>query len=140
MLKHERRFLASLIDLFIVLTITLVINIFIPNGIFMRRYLFGLIYFLVGFIYMFLCLVISKNRTIGLYALSLKLLHKDWKNPTMKAIIIRGLVAGVPVLYLINILYMLINKSEITLFDELSDSFVVNTGDNYSVDKTNNSH
>ena len=38
-------------------------------------------------------------------------------------------------MYLLNFLYVFINKSEITLFDELSDTFIAPVGDAYKVNK-----
>jgi hypothetical protein len=68
------------------------------------------------------------------------MLSRDWEKPKMKNIILRSFVNGAPVLYLLNILYMLLNKSETTFFDELTDSFIVKTGDAYSVMKNESAH
>ena len=138
MLTHEKRILATTIDVSIVLVFSLIVNIFVPNNMFSNDFSFAVIYLFSGFLYMFLSLIISKDKTIGLYSMSLKMLSRDWKKPTMKNIILRSLTNGVPVLYLVNILYMLLNKSETTFFDELTDSFIVKTGDAYSVMKHEN--
>ena len=67
--------------------------------------------------------------------MELNILNKDWSKPSMKAIIIRSLAYGVFAIYLLNLLYLFMNKSEVTLFDELSDSFVAPVGDAYKVNK-----
>lgn len=138
MLTHERRILAAIIDVGIVLILSLVINIFVPNNLFNNDLTFSAVYLVVGFLYMFLSLLITKDRTIGLYSMSLKMLAKDWDKPNMKIIILRSLANGVPVLYLVNILHMLLNKSDTTFFDELTNSVVVKTADGYNIINSEN--
>ena len=133
MLLHEKRFFATVIDIGIVLVISLLINIFVPTNLFTNGLVFSIIYFIVGFVYTFLCLLISKDRTIGLYSMSLKLLNNDWSKPTSKSILLRSLTSGVLVLHFINMFYIILNKTTITLIDEISDSFVIKTGDVYNV-------
>jgi uncharacterized RDD family membrane protein YckC len=134
MLTHERRLLATIIDVSITLVLSLLLNIFIHKII--PDYILGflIIYFFIGFIYMFLSLIISKDKTVGLYLVSLRMLDRDWSKPKIKTIIIRALLHGVPALYLVNILYMILYKTDVTLFDELSDSFIVKTGDAYTIE------
>lgn len=135
MLTHERKFLAALIDIAVVLVATLVIYIFVPKLDNANAFLFSLIYFVVAFLYFFIYLLISKDTTLGLRIMELKILNKDWSKPSMRAIIIRSLAYGVFAIYLLNLLYLFMNKSEVTLFDELSDSFVAPVGDAYKVNK-----
>ena len=137
MLTHEKRILASFIDISIVLVLSLLVNIFIPNTMFNSDLTFSILYLIIGFTYTFLCLIISKDRTIGLYSMSLRLLSDGWDKPSLKIITLRSLVHGVPVLYLVNILYMLLNKTDNTFFDELTGSFVAKTGDVYNVSINN---
>lgn len=134
MLTHERRLLASVIDIGIMLTVTLLVGLFIPKTIFTRDLTYSLIYFVVAFIYEFVSLFVTKDRTIGLYAMSLRLLGRDWDKPNIKSILIRSITHAVPILYIVNILYMLLNKTQDTFFDELSNSIIVQTGDSYIVD------
>ena len=133
MLTHEKRIIASIIDIAIVLVISLVINIFIPTTVYNNNIIFLLTYFLVGFSYIFLSLTISKDRTIGLAIMSLRLLSDKWIRPNMKVIIIRSLTHGVLVLHLVNILYMLLNKTTDSLFDKLANSVVINDNDTYNL-------
>ena len=135
MLLHERRFLASLIDIGIVLLLSLIVNLFIPSVPFASNLIFFTIYFIIGFLYMFLSLLISKDSTIGLYSISVKLMGKDWEKPNIKMIFLRAITHAVPALYLVNILYMTLNKSTETLFDVISDSFMVKLGDTYKVEE-----
>ena len=67
--------------------------------------------------------------------MDLKIVNKDWSKPTRKSIVIRSASYGLLVMYLLNFLYIFINKSEITLFDELSDTFIAPVGDAYKVNK-----
>jgi hypothetical protein len=67
--------------------------------------------------------------------MDLKLLNKDWSKPTIKSIIIRALSYSSIMMYLLNLLYLFLNKSEVGLFDELSDSFVAPIGDAYQINK-----
>lgn len=133
MLTHERRFLASVIDIGIVTIISIIIALLLPKTFLGIEIIFFLTYFVIGFIYMYLSLLFTKNRTIGIHMLSLKMLGDDWCDPDKKAILIRSLTNGVPVLYGVNILYMLLNRSDRTFFDELTNSFIVTVGDTYKI-------
>ena len=134
MLKHEKRFLATLIDIGIVLILSFAVYLFLPHFSFLNEYLFVLLYFVIGFIYTFLSLFLTRGYTIGLSSLSLKLLDKDWERVSKRNIVIRALSQAVPIMYLVNILYMLLNKTDVTFFDELTHSMVVNTGTNVSAE------
>ena len=138
MLTHEKRILATLIDIGIVLVLSLLVNIFIPNTVFNSDLTFLLLYLVFGFGYTFFCLLISKDRTVGLYSMSLRLLSNSWEKPSLKIITLRSLVHSIPVLYLVNVLYMLLNKTDNTFFDELTYSFVVKTGDVYNLEVNKN--
>ena len=136
MLTHEKRILAAVIDIGIVMVIALLINILLPTSIFSGDITFLIVYFIVGFIYTSLCLVISKDKTIGLYSMSLRLLGNDWGQPGKKVILLRSITFGVLAIHIINILYMVLNKSETTLFDEISDSFIISSGDAYKIENS----
>lgn len=136
MLTHERRILASVIDVAVVLVISLLINLFIPNNIYTSDLTFYLVYMGVGFIYMFLSLLISKDSTIGLYSMSLKLLSTEFEKPNMKIIVLRSLANGIPALYLVNILHMLLNKTSETYFDILTNSVIVKTGATFNIENS----
>lgn len=134
MLTHEKRILASIIDVGIVVILSLFINIFVSESIFNNEATFLIICSLVGFVYVFVSLLISKDRTIGLYSMSLRLLDRDWSRPDIKIVLLRSLTFGVLPLYIVNILYMILNKSETTFFDEISNSFIISSGDAYKID------
>lgn len=135
MLLHERRFLASLIDVGIVLVFSLLVSLFIPSYIYASDLIFLIIYFISGFLYMFISFLITKDSTIGLYLISLKLMGKDWQQPSIKTICLRAITHAVPALYLVNFLYMALNKSTETLFDAITDSFMVKLGDAYQIEE-----
>lgn len=135
MLTHERRFLAAIIDIAVILILTVMIYLFVPKLDYANSFLFGIIYALVAFLYFFIYLLISKDTTLGLKIMDLKLLNKDWSKPTIKSIIIRALSYSSIMMYLLNLLYLFLNKSEVGLFDELSDSFVAPIGDAYQINK-----
>ena len=135
MLTHERKFLAALIDVALVLAITLIIFLFLPKVNYGKSLLFVLIYAIVAFSYFFSYLSITKNSTLGLKIMNLKVLNIDWSKPTRKSILLRSVSYTIPVFYLLNIFYLFLNRSETTLFDELSESFVAPVGDIYNISK-----
>lgn len=138
MLTHERKFLAGLIDVALVLIVTLIIYLFIPKVDYAKSFMFFAIYAVVAFLYFYLYLLISKDSTLGLKIMDLKILNKDWSKPSHKSILLRSLAYTVPVLYFLNFLYLFINKNEITFFDEVSNSFVAPVGDTYHISQNNN--
>ena len=119
----------------IALILSLLLNLIIPTNLFNNSFLFTLIYFVVAFLYHFICLIITKNRTIGLYSMSLKLLDRDWNDPNSKVILLRSLINGALILHLVNVFYILFNKTTNTFFDEISESIVVKTSDSYQFNK-----
>ena len=135
MLTHERKFLAALIDVALVLVIALIIFLFLPNVNYGKTLLFVLIDAIVAFSYFFSYLSITKNSTLGLKIMNLKVLNIDWSKPTRKSILLRSVSYTIPVFYLLNIFYLFLNRSETTLFDELSESFVAPVGDIYNISK-----
>lgn len=135
MLTHERKFLAALIDIAVVLVLTVILYLFVPKLDYANTFLFALIYAIVAFLYFFIFMLVSKDTTLGLKIMELKILNKDWSKPTIKSILIRSVSYTTIVIYVLNLLYLFINKSEVTLFDELSDSFVAPIGDAYKVNK-----
>ena len=58
MLAHEKKFLAALIDIAVVLLMTLVIYIFIPKLDNANAFLFAFVYFVVAFLYFFIYFLI----------------------------------------------------------------------------------
>ena len=135
MLTHERKFLAALIDIAVVLVLTVILYLFVPKLDYANTFLFALIYAIVAFLYFFIFMLVSKDTTLGLKIMELKILNKDWSKPTLKSILIRSVSYTTIVIYVLNLLYLFINKSEVTLFDELSDSFVAPIGVAYKVNK-----
>ena len=133
MLTHEKRIIASAIDIAVVLVISLIVNILIPNTIYNSDITFSLAYFVIGFLYMFICLLVSKDRTIGLACMSLRLLSDKWVMADLKIITIRSLANGVLVLHLVNMFYMILNKTTDSFFDKLANSVVIKNSDVYDI-------
>ena len=137
MLVHEKRFFATVLDVSIVMVFALLLNLVMPTNLFNNSFLFSLIYFVVAFLYYFISLLITKNRTIGLRVMSLKLLDRQFNDPDSKIILLRSLTNGVLILHLINVFYILFNKTTSTLFDEISESVIVKTSDAYNFNDEN---
>ena len=138
---HEKRFLATLIDsgigVVLAFLLSLLCNLFLNIEFMNFDYYFLVMFTITMFLYQFVCLLILKTRTIGLGLVSLKLLSRDWEKISIKQNILRSLAISVPVLFLVNLLYMFLYKTKsITLFDDISDTMVVNTGNNYHVEDT----
>lgn len=138
---HEKRFLATLIDagigavlaFILSLVLNLIFNIEFMN--FDYYYLF--MFVITMFLYQFINLLILKNQTIGLGLMSLKILSRDWEKVSLKQNVLRSVSISIPILFVINVLYMFVYKTKsTTLFDDISETMVVNTGNNYHVDET----
>ena len=135
---HEKRFLATLIDFGVVILLSLLFGILF-NMLFKINfaswdYYYIFVFNITMFLYQFLCVLLFKNRTLGLYLMSLKLLSNDWEKVNVKQNILRAVSISIPVLFIVNLLYMFVYRTKsITLFDDISDTMVVNTGDNYHV-------
>jgi uncharacterized RDD family membrane protein YckC len=63
------------------------------------------------FLYQFLCLLFMKTHTIGLVLMSLKVMSRDWEKTNVKQNLLRSLSIAIPILFVVNILYMLIYKT-----------------------------
>lgn len=141
MMLHEKRFLATLIDagvgVVLAFVFSLLCNTFLDIRFMNFDYYYLFMFTITMFLYQFLCIVFMKTHTLGLYLMSLKLLSRDWEKVNIRQNILRSAAISVPVLFVINVLYMFIYKTKsITLFDDISDTMVVNTGSNYHVDET----
>lgn len=137
---HEKRFLATLIDAGIgsvlALLLSLLFNLFLNIKFMNYDYYYLIIFMLTMFIYQFLCLLIFKTHTIGLGLMALKVLSRDWEKVNIKQNLLRSLSISIPVLFVVNLLYMFVYRTKsITLFDDISETMVVHTGNNYHVDE-----
>ena len=133
MLTHEKKFLSAIIDISVVLIVTFVIYLFIPKIDYAKSVTFFIIYAITAFLYFLIYLLISKDSTLGLKIMNLKMVSRDWSKPSKKSILLRSVSYMAPVLYLVNFLYIYINKSDSTFFDEISDSFIAPLGDTYNL-------
>ena len=138
---HEKRFLATLIDAGIgavlAFILSLVLNLMFNIEFMNFDYYYLFMFVITMFLYQFINLLVLKNQTIGLGLMSLKVLSRDWERVSIKQNILRSLSISVPILYIINVLYMFVYKTKsITLLDDISETMVVNTGSNYHVNET----
>ena len=133
MLKHEKRFLSALIDIGIVLIISLIMKIILPNIELYTDLLLLIIYFVVSFLYHSICFITLKDKTIGMHIMSLKCVSNDYSRVSQKSLLIRTIAYSVPIFYSVNILYMLLYKTDETYFDKLSNSYVAKLGETYKI-------
>ena len=138
---HEKRFLATLIDAGIgavlAFVLSLVLNLIFNIEFMNFDYYYLFMFVITMFLYQFVNLLVLKNQTIGLGLMSLKVLSRDWERVSIKQNLLRSISISIPILFIINVLYMFVYKTKsITLFDEISETMVVNTGNNYHVNET----
>lgn len=139
---HEKRFLATLIDagVGVVLSVLLglLFNLLLDISFMNFDYYYLIMFTVTMFLYQFLAILFLKSHTLGLYLVGLKLLSNDWEKVSVKQNVLRSISISVPILFVINLLYMFVYKTKsCTLFDVVSDTMVVNTGVNYQVNHKN---
>ena len=135
---HEKRFLATLIDFGVGVVLSLLfgllLNLLFEIEFMSWDYYYLFMFTITMFVYQFVCILFFKDVTLGLYLMSLKLLSKDWEKVSIKQNILRSVSIAIPVLFLVNVIYMVAYQTKsTTLFDMISDTMVVNTGENYHV-------
>lgn len=140
---HEKRFLATLIDagigILLSFFLSLLFNMFFNVKFMNFDYYYGIVFVITMFLYQFISMLLFKGQTLGLYLMSLKLLSNDWEKVSLKQNILRSVSISIPILFVINLLYMFIYRTKsTTLFDEISDTMIANTGVNYQVNRKNN--
>lgn len=138
---HEKRFLATLIDaaigIILSLLLSLLFNLFLNIKFMNFDYYYLIMFNITMFLYQFLCLIIMKNKTIGLYLMDLKILSIDWEKVNLKQNVLRSISISIPILFIANLVYMVTyHTKSTTLFDDISSTMVVNTGNNYHVNET----
>lgn len=138
---HEKRFLATLIDAGIVLVLafifSLLCNMFLNVRFMNFDYYYLFMFTFTMFLYQFICVLIFKTHTVGLGLMSLKLLSNDWEKVSLKQNVLRSISISIPILFIVNVMYMFVYRTKsTTLFDDISDTMVVNTGSNYHVEET----
>lgn len=138
---HEKRFLATLIDASIGIVLaflfSILFNAFLEIEFMNFDYYYLIMFNITMFLYQFLCLIIMKNKTIGLSLMDLKILSNDWEKVNIKQNILRSISISIPILFIVNLVYMATyHTKSTTLFDDISDTMVVNTGNNYHVSET----
>ena len=139
---HEKRFFATLIDAGVGIALSfvtsLLFNLILDIEFMNFDYYYSIMFMITMFLYQFICISLFKSQTLGLYLMSLKLLSNDWEKVSVKQNILRSISISVPILFVINLIYMVIYKTKsTTLFDDISETMVVNTGMNYRVNAQN---
>lgn len=139
---HEKRFLATVIDagvgLMLSIFLSFLFNLLLDIRFMNFDYYYLIMFTFTMFIYQFLSILLFKSHTLGLYLMGLKLLSIDWGKVSVKQNVLRSISISVPILFVINILYMFVYRTKsCTMFDMISDTMVVNTGVNYQVNRKN---
>lgn len=135
---HEKRFLATIIDAgigaFLSLLLSFITNLMFDISFMNFDYYYLIMFTITMFLYQLFSLILSKSHTLGLYLMGLKLLSSDWEKVNIKQNVLRAVSISIPILFVINLLYMITYKTKSsTLFDNVSDTMVVNVGVNYQV-------
>lgn len=135
---HEKRFLATLIDagigLLLSFFLSLIFNMFFNIRFMNFDYYYGAVFVVTMFLYQFISMLLFKGQTLGLYFMSIKLLSNDWNKVSLKQNVLRSVSISIPILFVVNLFYMFIYRTKsATLFDEISNTMIVNTGVNYQV-------
>ena len=71
MLTHEKKFLAALIDIAVVLLLTLIVYIFVPKMDYANSFLFALMYAIVAFLYFFIYLSLKTSLFLNVADINL---------------------------------------------------------------------
>ena len=84
-------------------------------------------------IYQFLNLIILKNKTIGMLFVGVRILSSNQEFLKLRQIVLRSITISIPILFVVNLGYIFLNRDSTTMFDVISDSVVLDTGINYGV-------
>lgn len=85
---------------------------------------FGLLWFVYTFIFTF-WLFLSNGRSLGMLIFGLRVVHKDVSRLSFGDSLARCASEGMLVFIIIDLFYVLINNSERTAFDRISNTYVV---------------
>lgn len=137
LMLHEKRLIATLIDAGIVLVLSL-INLIFFGPLFNMKFFSYDYFFLISFtlimiFFQGLSLFFFRDKTLGLVIVGTRVVSKDLKILDIKQIILRAVSISIPILFVVNIAYVFINKNTKTIFDVISNSVVVNNDTDYSL-------
>ncbi len=131
--KFPKRVISYVFDMILsfLFSLALVIlgSVFIPGfadlGIFyIVLIFFGLLWFIYTFIFTF-WLFISNGRSLGMLIFGLRVVHKDISRLSFGDCLARSASEGMIVFVVIDLFYVLINNTERTAFDRISNTYVV---------------
>ena len=58
---------------------------------------------------------------------------QTWGNMSVRQTILRSITSAIPILILVNLIYVFINRDGRTIYDAVSNSMVVESRENYQV-------
>lgn len=127
--NYERRLLAYIFDLIFSFIFAIFLGIFlkkiikIPFPMWLdRTYVMTC---LSCFIYVSLAYSLFNGVTIGGLLFNVKIVNKDDSRMNLKTSFTRGILLGVIFLAIFNVVYMLINKTQISFYDEATNTRAV---------------
>ncbi len=135
LMLHEKRLLATFVDAALIALFCFILSIPLGIPFFSYDYYLVISFTVLMFFYQFFTLLIFKNRTLGMAVVGIMVLSKNRENMNFKQIVLRSVSISIPILFFVNIGYVFLNRDSKTIFDEISNSVVVNTGINYQAKK-----
>ncbi len=137
MMLHEKRVFATLIDAAFVgvisLTLAIIIGPSIKGTILDLERLIFFLYVGNMAVYQILSILIFKNKTLGMYLMGTRVYSQTWGNMSVRQTILRSITSAIPILILVNLIYVFINRDGRTIYDAVSNSMVVESRENYQV-------
>ncbi len=129
--NYEKRFLAYVFDVIIAFLVAfgsiLYLNLTLPFFIFFLYFLTAVqIYAIVFyFIYILIALYLFQGISIGGMIFNVRILNQDLKPLTFTKALIRALLQALLPLAIFNIAYMLINRTQTSVFDAATETRTV---------------
>ena len=129
--NYEKRFLAYVFDVIIAFLVAfgsiLYLNLTLPFFIFFLYFLTAVqIYAIVFyFIYILIALYLFQGISIGGMIFNVRILNQDLKPLTFTKALIRALLQALLPLAVFNIAYMLINRTQTSVFDAATETRTV---------------
>jgi uncharacterized RDD family membrane protein YckC len=125
---YERRFLAYFIDLFIMYllsgSILGFLNINQNLDLFIIIRAFGYVPFIFYGLMVTLLSFITNGYTIGSFIMRTRIIRNDNKHLSLYQCVVRSFLLAIYTVPLINVFYMLIRKTTVSLFDYLTNTRV----------------
>lgn len=124
--NYEKRSMGYIIDMVVAAIIAILVVVLVPafdNQHFLSNLTDAvLIYSICFFIYAFVCYYFFNGFTIGRYIFKTALRNKDLSKMSLTTCMMRALLQAFIPFTLLNVVYMLMNKSEESFFDKATDT------------------